>query len=154
MVLFRKIECSILDFYLYEINLKHIICFPSITSTSTEPDKFKISTLSKKVNNNDGIPQEARYKLTMIFYYYHDKGNISPGIIVKDYKGNDKEYLSKHKDESEVILFPFTFARISEINKLGDKYYEIHLDIINRKSYIEYTLRDNVEQRELFSKYD
>ena len=90
----------------------------------------------------------------MIFFYNHEAGNISPGIIVKDNKGKDREYLSQHKDENEVILFPFTFARISEINKLENNYYEIHLDIINRKSYIEYTLRDHVEQRELFSKLD
>ena len=153
MVLFRNIECSILDFYLYAINLKHIICFPSITSTSTKPQEFNVTTLAKKVNNYGGIPQ-ALIKITMIFNYYHDKGNISPGIIVKNYKGKDGEYLSKHKNENEVILFPFTFARISKINKIEKNYYEIHLDIINRKSYIEYTLRDNVKQRELFSKYD
>ena len=153
MVLFRNIECSILDFYLYEINKHHIICFPSITSTSTKQQEFTPTDLSKKVNNYGGIPQ-ALIKITMIFNYYHDKGNISPGIIVKNYKGKDGEYLSKHKNENEVILFPFTFARISKINKIEKNYYEIHLDIINRKSYIEYTLRDNVKQRELFSKYD
>ena len=154
MVLFRNIECSILDFYLYAINIHHIICFPSITSTSTEPQKFNTTDLAKKVNKNDGIPKEDLIKITMIFFYNHEAGNISPGIIVKDNKGKDREYLSEHKDENEVILFPFTFARISEINKLENNYYEIHLDIINRKSYIEYTLRDNVEQRELFSKLD
>ena len=154
MVLFRNIECSILDFYLYVINRNHIICFPSITSTSTEPQKFNTTDLAKKVNKNDGIPKEDLIKITMIFFYNHEAGNISPGIIVKDNKGKDREYLSKHKDENEVILFPFTFAKISEINKLGNNYYEIHLDIINRKSYIEYTLRDHVEQRELFSKLD
>jgi len=30
MTLYRNIQCSILDFYLYKINLKHIICFPYI----------------------------------------------------------------------------------------------------------------------------
>jgi len=90
----------------------------------------------------------------MIFYYNHEKGNISPGIIIKDNKGKDGKYLSKHKNENEVILFPFTFARILEINKLEDNYYEIQLDIINKKSYIEYTLRDHVEKRQLFSNLD
>ena len=154
MVLFRNIECSILDFYLYAINIHHIICFPSITSTSTEPQKFNTTDMAKDVNNLDEIPKEALIKITMIFNYYHDKGNISPGIIVKNYKGKDGEYLSKHKNENEVILFPFTFARISKINKIEKNYYEIHLDIINRKSYIEYTLRDNVDKRKLFSKDD
>ena len=154
MVLFRNIECSILDFYLYAINRNHIICFPSITSTSTEPQQFKTTNLAKKVNKNDGIPKEDLIKITMIFYYNHEKGNISPGIIIKDNKGKDGKYLSKHKNENEVILFPFTFARILEINKLEDNYYEIQLDIINRKSYIEYTLRDHVEKRQLFSNLD
>ena len=154
MVLFRNIECSILDFYLYAINRNHIICFPSITSTSTEPQQFKTTNLAKKVNKNDGIPKEDLIKITMIFYYNHEKGNISPGIIIKDNKGKDGKYLSKHKNENEVILFPFTFARILEINKLEDNYYEIQLDIINKKSYIEYTLRDHVEKRQLFSNLD
>jgi len=55
MVLFRNIECSILDFYLYAINRNHIICFPSITSTSTEPQQFKTTNLAKKVNKNEKI---------------------------------------------------------------------------------------------------
>ena len=152
MVLFRNIHCSILDFYLYAININHIICFPSITSTSTEPKEFN-TTISQQVNNN-GIPQEALIKITMIFYYNHEAGNVSPGIIIKDNKGRDGKYLSVYHDENEVILFPFTFARITEINKLEDNYYQISLNIINRKSYIEYTLRDHVEQKELFSELD
>ena len=90
----------------------------------------------------------------MIFNYKHEAGNISPGIIVKDNKGNDRKYLSKLIDENEVILFPFTFVRITEIKEIQKNQYEMYLDIINRKSYIEYTLRDDVENRFLFSKLD
>ena len=36
MTLYRYIKCSKLDFYLYKINKGHIICFPSITSTSSK----------------------------------------------------------------------------------------------------------------------
>jgi len=158
MTLYRNIQCPILDYFLYKINLKHIICFPSIISTSTIRGKFKPTTASKKVNKSDGIPPEDIYKITMIFHYKHEDGNISPGIIVKDNKTKDGKYLSKNKDESEVILFPFTFVRITdikEIEKEKDKnLIEMHLDIINRKSYIEYTLRDDVDKRFLFSKLD
>ena len=154
MTLYRNIQCSILDFYLYKINLKHIICFPSITSTSTERGKFNPTGTAKKVNKNDGISPEEIQKVTMIFNYKHEAGNISPGIIVKDNKGNDGDYLSKHMNENEVILFPFTFVRITEIKEIQKNQYEMYLDIINRKSYIEYTLRDDVENRFLFSNLD
>ena len=156
MTLYRNIQCSILDFYLYKINLKHIICFPSITSTSTERGKFNPTKAAKKVNKNDEIPPEDIYKITMVFNYKHENGNISPGIIVKDNLAKDGHYLSKHMNENEVILFPFTFVRITEIKEIEKEknQYEMHLDIINRKSYIEYTLRDNVEKRILFSKLD
>ena len=156
MTLYRNIQCSILDFYLYKINLKHIICFPSITSTSTVRGKFNPTGTAKKVNKNDEIPPEDLYKITMVFHYKHENGNISPGIIVKDNLAKDGHYLSKHKNENEVILFPFTFVRITEIKAIEKEknQYEMHLDIINRKSYIEYTLRDNVENRFLFSKLD
>ena len=155
MTLYRSIQCSILDFYLYTINKDHIICFPSITSTSAKKKKFNTTGLAKKVNKNDGIPEEALIKITMIFYYKHETGNISPGIIIKDNKGKDGKHLSKHKNENEVILFPFTFVKIIKIKEIEkEKEYEIYFDIINRKSYIEYTLRDNVEKRILFSKLD
>ena len=154
MTLYRNIQCSILDFYLYKLNLKHIICFPSITSTSTIKRNYNPTGASKKINKSDEIPQDEIQKVTMIFYYKHEADNISPGIIVKDNKGNDRKYLSKHKDENEVILFPFTFVRITEIKEIGKNQYEMYLDIINRKSYIEYTLRDDVENRFLFSNLD
>jgi len=156
MTLYRTIQCSIFDFYLYAINKNHIICFPAITSTSAKEQKFNPTNLAKKINKNEGIPPQDIYKIIMIFHYKHEKDNISPGIIIKDNTGKDGKYLSKHKSENEVILFPFTFARITEIN-LVDKnknQYVIHLNIINRKSYIEYTLRDNVNKRLLFSKLD
>ena len=158
MTLYRNIQCRILDFYLYKLNLKHIICFPSITSTSTVRGKFKPTGTSKKINKTDGISLEDIYRITMVFHYKHQMGNISPGIIVKDNKTKDGKYLSKHKNENEVILFPFTFVRITEIKEIEKEkeknLIEMHLDIINRKDYIEYTLRDDVENRFLFSKLD
>ena len=51
MTLYRNIKCKKIDFYLYKLNLNHIICFPSITSTSSKPLKFESSELANKINN-------------------------------------------------------------------------------------------------------
>ena len=143
--LYRIIECSKLDFYLYKINLGHIICFPSLTSTSSKEIIFKPTNLSKNININNDVNEKVKIK--MIFEYKYKKGNISPGIIIENNKGKDGTYLSKYYNtEKEVILFPFTFARIKEIKEKkekGIKFQRIKLEIINRTSYIEYLLKND-----------
>ena len=154
MKLYRIIQCSKLDFYQYKLNLGHIICLPSLTSTSSVPIKFKPTKLAQKTNNNN---KEEMITIKMIFKYIHKSGNISPGIIVEDKKAKDGNYLSTRPKENEVILFPFTFAKIYDIkseNENGVKINIIKLEIINRKSYIEYTLRDDFENRILFNKLE
>ena len=154
MKLYRIIQCSKLDFYQYKLNLGHIICLPSLTSTSSVPIKFKPTKLAQKTNNNN---KEEMITIKMIFKYIHKSGNKSPGIIVEDKKAKDGNYLSTRPKENEVILFPFTFAKIYDIkseNENGVKINVIKLEIINRKSYIEYTLRDDFENRILFSKLE
>ena len=152
--LYRIIQCSRLDFYLYKLNLGHIICFPSLTSTSSKKINFKPTKLSKSTNNSlidDNI------KIKMIFKYKYKKGNISPGIIVEDKKDKFGKYLSCYPKEHEVILFPFTFARIYEIKsekEKGNKIQVIKLEIINRTSYIEYILKNDSDKRIMFSKLD
>ena len=164
MTLHRNIICSIFDYYLYKINLGHIICFPSITSTSLVPKEFESSgqnkgfqptALGQKVNKHEGNSKNL-LKIRMIFNYYHKPGNISPGIIVTDKKGKDGDYLSKNPNEKEVILFPFTFARITGIKRVSqtENKFEISFDIINRNKYLEDTLRDNVQNRYRFSYLD
>ena len=155
MTLFRNICCSIFDYYLYVLNLNHIICFPSITSTSTDKGKFEPTKQSKSLNNNGMTPDDL-ISLTMIFSYKHKSSNKSPGIIVKRNKASDGQYMSSNKSENEVILFPFTFVRINKLVLISekDKIYEMYLEIINRKEYIEYTLRNNVDKRFKFSSLD
>ena len=153
MKLYRIIKCSQLDYYQYKLNLGHIVCFPSITSTSSKLIEFKPSELSQKTNNNNN---EEIIIIKMIFKYKHQEGNISPGIIVEDKKICGR-YLSSLPTENEVILFPFTFARIYKIkseNEGENKIKVIKFEIINRNSYIEYDLKNNVEKRLLFSKLD
>ena len=154
MTLFRNILCSNIDFYLYKLNLGHIICFPSITSTSSKENNFSSTSLSQQVCNNKA---EEMMKIKMIFKYKHKDGNISPGIIIEDKKGTDGNFLSCCPKEKEVILFPFTFARIKAIREEtigGINIHIIELEIINRTSYIEYTLKNEVDKRFLFSNLD
>ena len=148
LTLYRNIQLSKLDFYSYQINLNHIICFTSLTSTTTQPIRPII--LAKNVN----LPFDSNLiKVQMIIEYKHQPGNISPGIIVRNNKGKDNSYISSNPYEEEVILFPFTFLKIIKITKLKET-YEMNLEIINRQSYIEYTLKDNVDKRILFSKME
>ena len=135
MKLYRIIKCSILDFYQYKLNNGHIICLTSLTSTSSSQIKFQPSELSQKTNKN----LDEMVGIKMIFKYVHKHGNISQGIIMEDKKLRDGTYISSHPKEKEVILFPFTFAKITDIKsetKNGFKIYVINLDIINRTSYI------------------
>ena len=145
MTLYRIIKCTVYDFYLYKMNLNHIICFPSFISTSSRRIKFSPYTNATK----DMI------KLIMIFNYKHEQGNISPGIIIEDNKGVDgMTKLSNFPKEKEVILFPFTFMRITYIEPMEKKTYEITFDIINRKEYIEYRLKNNFQNRVLLNDID
>ena len=137
------------------MNLNHIICFPSITSTSTVKGHFKPTGQAKSLNTN-GMSSKDLISVTMIFNYKHNPKNKSPGIIVGMNNASDNQPLSQNSNENEVILFPFTFVRITKLSKLPNKdnIYELYLEIINRENYIEYTLRDNVEKRFKFSSLD
>ena len=153
MTLYRIMKCSKLDFYQYKLNLGHIICFPSLTSTSYEPINFKPTNLAQQLNkskNNNMI------NVKIIFNYNYKKGYISPGIIIGQNKGHDSMPLSNY-DEKEVILFPFTFCKIKEINSSEDngmKFQVIKKDIIPRDTYIEYKLKNDYKNRILFSKLE
>ena len=156
MTLYRDIKCSELDFYLYVINLNHIICFPSITSTTFN----KVFHPTKKALNINNInsSKDDIVNVKMIFHYKHTPNNISPGIIIRNFRGKDGQYLSSRPKEEEVILFPFTFVIIRNIEpnpkKTKTNSYIMHLDIVNRIDYIEYILKNNVKKRFLFSDLD
>jgi len=130
MTLYRKFKCSETEFYLYKLNLNHIICFPALTSTSSVDINFEPTSLAACVNKtgNDCV------KVKLILKYNHENGNISPGIIIEDKKAEDKETISPNSGENEVILFPFTFAKILSINsevKYGEEIKLVNLELIN-----------------------
>ena len=95
--------------------------------------------------------------IKMQFQYNHKKGNISPGIIIENKKTKDGTFLSNNPEENEVILFPFTFAKIRDIKteiKKGVNINTINFEIVNRTSYIEYTLKNDFENRLFLSKLE
>ena len=154
MKLYRIIKCTKLDFYQYKLNLGHIICFPSLTSTSSVPIKFRPTKLGQKICKNE---KDELIPVKMIFKYIHSNENKSPGIVIEDKKTKSGDYLSIHPKEKEVILFPFTLAKIEHIKSEkegGAKVNVIYFEIINRKSYIEYTLKNDFEHRLLFCKLE
>jgi len=151
MILFRKIKCTETEFYLYKLNLHHIICFPAFTSTSSEDTDYEPTKLAGEINKKD---DDDCLKLKLIIKYTHENGNISPGIIVENKKGYNNKYISCCPNENEVLLFPFTFAKIINIGseiKENEEIKIVTMELINRKSYLEYILKNNYEQRPKFS---
>ena len=146
MILHRTFTCSETEFYLYKLNLNHVICFLSLTSTSSKDINFTPTGLASKINKTE----DKSLKVELIIKYNHENGNISPGIIIEDKIGHDKNYISKFPSEKEVILFPFTFARILGIKSEGERRI-VNLELINRKSYLEFALKEDVNNRDKLS---
>ena len=139
MTLYRIFKCSETEFYLYKLNLNHVICFLSLTSTSSKKINFNPTSLASNVNKTSS----DSFNVELIIKYNHESDNISPGIIIEDKKGHDinKETISNNPYEKEVILFPFTFAKILSINSDGERKI-VNLELINKKSYLEFNLKD------------
>ena len=139
--LYRKLEVSPLDKYIYKFSIGHIICFPSLTSTSVVPNKFKPTDLGKNINkvpnkNQKNSEKDNNVEINMIIKYKHQEGNISPGLDISD--------LSSSKNEKEILIFPFTFFRVNKIETNPDNInsYIFYMEIINRKKIIEYDLKE------------
>ena len=150
MTLYRKINCAETELYLYKLNLNHIICFPALTSTSSIDTDFEPTKLANEINKKVG----DSLKVKLIINYKHENDNISPGIIIEDKKGYNNKYISCCPHEKEVLLFPFTFAKIvSIVSKIqnDEEIKIVNLELINRKSYLEYTLKDDVDKKTKFS---
>ena len=149
MELFKIIKCSRLEFYQYKLNLGHIICLTSLVSTSSSEINYK-----SKENDNNLIEVDNDTMIVKLkFKYIHKKGNISPGIVIEDKKLNDGSYLSIKPKENEVLLFPFTFAKIYDISTKIENKTKINIvkfELLNRNSYIEYILKNDFNKRILF----
>ena len=142
--LYRKLKVSPLDKYIYNFSVGHIICFPSLTSTSVVSDKFKPTNLGKDINkdpfnNKKNNVEDNNVEINMIIKYKHHEGNITPALDISD--------ISTSKSEDERLIFPFTFFRINKIEKNPhDKdSYIFDMEIINRKKIIEYDLKEGIK---------
>ena len=134
--LYRDVTMDRLDLYAYQFCEGDIICFTSFTSTTIKKDlKFKSTSISKKLNNNNN--EEKSYVKMIISY--NPKGKCVP-------QGLDVSNESIYSNEKEILLFPFTFLKIDkvEINtgKQNDKHY-IYMTIINKGDILEYGLNNN-----------
>ena len=149
MELYKIINCSRFEFYQYKLNLGHIICLTSLVSTSSSEINYK-----SKENDNNLIEVDNDTMIVKLkFKYIHKKGNISPGIVIEDKKLNDGSYLSIKPKANEVILFPFTFAKIYDISTKTENKTKINIvkfELLNRNSYIEYILKNDFNKRILF----
>ena len=142
-------EVDDLGKYIYKLSERHIICFPSLTSTSILKGQFAPTPLSKKVNedkNKKKVEKNDKIQIEMIIKYKHEEGNITPALNIVE--------LSNSQNEEERLVFPFTFFRINSISKKldCDKTYIFDMEIINRKKIIEYDLKEgkryNIEDLE------
>ena len=70
MTLYRKFNCTETEFYLYKLNLNHIICFPALTSTSSKDTDFEPTKLASEINEKDD--DSLKVKLIIKYYHFHD----------------------------------------------------------------------------------
>ena len=144
--LYKIIKCSRLEFYQYKLNLGHIICLTSLVSTSSSNIKYKPNEHDNNLIEDDNNTMIVKLK----FKYIHKKGNISPGIVLEDKKINDGSYLSSKPKDNQVLLFPFTFAKIYDISTKIENKTTINIvkfELLNRNSYIEYILKNDINKR-------
>ena len=146
MELYKIIKCSRLEFYQYKLNLGHIICLTSLVSTSSSNIKYNPNEHDNNLIEDDNNTMIVKLK----FKYIHKKGNISPGIVLEDKKINDGSYLSSKPKDNQVLLFPFTFAKIYDISTKIENKTTINIvkfELLNRNSYIEYILKNDINKR-------
>ena len=129
--LFRNIVINDVDLNFYYMSIGNIICFPSFTSTSLK-NGFSTTNNALKINKIN----EEKIEIEMILDYKYNSNNISPGVVIGD--------LSYYKSEKEVLLFPFTFIKVMNIEKINNKYYKIYCEIINRENILEFGLKKNM----------
>ena len=131
ITLYRKIAINQYELNIYEMSINEIICFPSFSSTSLNKN-FVPTHNASKVNS---INEQEKIYLLMILHYNHLPNNNSQGMFIKEF--------SEFKHEEEILLFPFTFIRVNNINKVNSKLYELDCDIINKNCVLEFGLKQN-----------
>lgn len=116
MTLYRKMNLSRDDIYVYQKSQGKTICYPSFTSTSAI------------INGYTPAPVEGKDLVQLIITTNGTKSVVS----IKDF--------SKYPEEEEYLFFPFSFFKISEIYiKAGDEDnpHLFYLKAINSEKPIE-----------------
>ena len=133
-ILYRDITMNRLDLYAYKFCEYDIICFPSFTSTTfDEKLYFRPSDNSNKINN-EKIEEKSYVRMIIT---YKPKGICqTQGVDISD--------KSQFGGEKEILLFPFTFAKIDKVEihsgKENDRHL-IYMTIINKGDVLEYGLK-------------
>ena len=128
VTLYRNIIINEYDLNLYHMTNGNIICFPSFTSTSftkgfiPTPNALNINNIKKEKIN-----------LEMVIYYEHNYNNIPHGMVLKNFSVNEHE--------NEVLLFPFTFVKVTNLQRAGYNSYRLDCKIINKDKILEFGLK-------------
>lgn len=115
MTFYRKLVISIKDLYSYEQFEGKIICFPSFTSTTIDPDLFYFSTIKNhklsmysKIYTLYGSGQHKEFKkekcVLLKIKYKYNESNFCPAFNIN--------LISNYENEKEFLFPPFTFFRI------------------------------------------
>ena len=96
------------DLNIYTMAIGNVICFSSFSSTSFIQGKFKTTSNATKVNKSG----EDKISVNMILHYNHLPNNAPIGMFLGE--------LSKHPEEKEFLLFPFTFIKVNKLIKKNE----------------------------------
>ena len=141
---YRKLVISIKDLYAYDLFEGKIICFPSFTSTSIDPDAFgfpvvkthKLTSYSKNFPS-DQEKTVSRDKCVLLkFNYKYNESNVCPAFDINS--------LSYFENEKEFLFPPFSFFRISKFNSAEGTRVDpviIELEVIPKKEILEKHLK-------------
>ena len=116
-----KVDEEGMNFFYMEVG--NIICFPAFTSTS-----FNNKFYPTKSGDNT-------IKIEMSLQYEHYYNNEPIGIIL----GQNAYF----PGEEEVLLFPFTFIKVINLEKIDDLFYKMYCKIINRSCVLEFGLKND-----------
>jgi hypothetical protein len=136
ITLYRDVTMDRLELYSYQFSENDIICFPSFTSTTLKKTLNFVPSKNANTINNEQYGEKEYVKMII---RYEPHGTCQPqGIDISDE--------SRHSDEKEILLFPFTFLRINKVEiNAGTKNdrHIIYLTIINKGDILEYGLKEN-----------
>ena len=123
--LYRSMYISKQDLQIYLNSIGKVICYPSFTSTSIEPNLFVPNP-----KHLEGIQNPVSVKLII------EQNNSQSIIRIKE--------LSKYSNEEEYLFLPFSFFKITNVI-IKDELNLIYLTALNSEKPIEEIFLDFME---------